>query len=157
MDARICLGRGALEYLAVPEGGKTHEAVLAVDADPRFVNAALMLAGFQPGDRLRIRARWTRDGVPHEADPAAWVAGVAGPLTWTYSGSRVQDVYRGRKVFAATYSGVLVTLQRDPDAVVCLPPVTGDREPPCTVAEQAVPPVGTKVELILERTGKGDR
>lgn len=49
VQGSVCLHRGELELVACTKGTKEHESILAIQAKPMHVHAALLLLGAQPG------------------------------------------------------------------------------------------------------------
>ncbi|QTN31106.1 hypothetical protein HZ994_01780 [Akkermansiaceae bacterium] len=50
VDATICLTAGFLELIATTKDNKEHESIVAIDAKPSHVHAALLLLGAKPGN-----------------------------------------------------------------------------------------------------------
>ena len=98
VDATVTLNQGFLEQLACTPSTRVHESLVAIDASPRELHAALLLAGLEPGapgtwrevadatgqwtvDRVRptgprldISVRWTAaDGACRAMPILAWV------------------------------------------------------------------------------------
>src|SRR5947209_2545701 len=53
IEAAVCLREGQLEQLLTRKQTKEHEAILAVDADARYIKAALLLAGAKEGSTVK--------------------------------------------------------------------------------------------------------
>ena len=49
VESSVCLHRGALELVACTKGTKEHESIVAVEAKPMHIHAALLLLGAKPG------------------------------------------------------------------------------------------------------------
>ena len=49
VESSVCLHRGALELVACTKGTKEHEAIVAIEAKPVHIHAALLLLGAKPG------------------------------------------------------------------------------------------------------------
>lgn len=49
VESSVCLDRGALELVACTKGTKEHESIVAIEARPRHIHAALLLLGAKPG------------------------------------------------------------------------------------------------------------
>lgn len=49
VEATVCLHRGLLELVACTKGTKEHESIVAIDARPMHIHAALLLLGAKPG------------------------------------------------------------------------------------------------------------
>jgi hypothetical protein len=49
VDGSVCLHRGTLELVACTKGTKEHESIVAIEAKPKHLHAALLLLGAKPG------------------------------------------------------------------------------------------------------------
>lgn len=49
VESSVCLDRGALELVACTKGSKEHESIIAIEAKPMHIHAALLLLGAKPG------------------------------------------------------------------------------------------------------------
>ena len=49
VESSVCLHRGALELVACTKGTKEHESIVAIEARPVHIHAALLLLGAKPG------------------------------------------------------------------------------------------------------------
>jgi len=49
LEATVCLDEGMLELIACAKGSKEHESILAVEAQPMHIHAALLMLGSEPG------------------------------------------------------------------------------------------------------------
>jgi len=49
VESSVCLHRGALELVACTKGTKEHESIVAIEAKPMHIHAALLLLGAKPG------------------------------------------------------------------------------------------------------------
>ena len=58
VGGRIALTRGQLEMFACPRGTKEHESVVAVDAPPKLIHAALLAVGARPGHPVRFEPKY---------------------------------------------------------------------------------------------------
>ena len=62
VDARVCLDAGYLELIACTKDSKEHESIIAVDAKPSHMHAALLLLRAEPGNPAIARkledGRW---------------------------------------------------------------------------------------------------
>jgi hypothetical protein len=73
LDATVCLDQGFLELIACTKGSKEHESIVAVDARPQHVHAALLLLGASSGHPTMQRQigeenpRWIH--LPAKGDP----------------------------------------------------------------------------------------
>ena len=73
LEGTICLDRGCLELIACTKGSKEHESIVAIEARPTHIHAALLLLGANPGNPAMRRpideqeTRWI--DVPPKGDP----------------------------------------------------------------------------------------
>jgi len=73
LEGSICLDRGFLELIACTKGSKEHESIVAIEARPMHIHAALLLLGANPGNPATRRpideqgTRWI--DVPPKGDP----------------------------------------------------------------------------------------
>jgi hypothetical protein len=162
--------RGPIEYLAVTPSGKRHESVLTLDLEPMHLQVALLLLGLEPGGNLRhqgdsqpptgapvrIEVRWRAGGRERSArlEEFAWDIPKRRPMeahAWTFTGSRVTDAG-----FAASREGSLIASYRDPYAILNNSLPTGADDTVYKVNERIVPPVGTRVSVVLRPEKAGD-
>ena len=134
VDGTVVLTQGFLEQLVCTPSTRVHESLIAIDAAPRELHAALLLAGIEPGqpgrwqevagsagnwtvDRVRpegppvdVRVRWTApDGGTREARLLDWVRRVSttgDPTAPAHSASSPtgQFVFSGSRIRANTPS-----------------------------------------------------
>ena len=113
------------------------------------------------GDRLAIFARYERDGAAVEEPIVAWIGDAVGEARfpdepWVFGGSTFTDnpswMEPGRH-YAADQSGSIIGLVTFGDEVIGYQQVIADEEsvqtPQWQVATDHVPPVGTRVTLII--------
>ncbi|MFO8015276.1 MAG: YdjY domain-containing protein [Phycisphaerae bacterium] len=174
LGSEVVLQTGALELFVCSEGTREHESVLAVRARPSHVTFALSLLGLDPGKPgvtteagafsppagrvLAITCRYTGpDGTPREV-PAYRFLRLAGSetpldrrLDWVYVGRPEADALR-----AADREGTVVCLSNFPEAVIDVPfESTADNAALVYEANpEAVPKVGTPVEIVIRPTGR---
>ncbi len=73
LEGSVCLDRGYLELIACTKGSKEHESIVAIEARPMHIHAALLLLGANPGNPAMRRpideqgSRWI--DVPPKGDP----------------------------------------------------------------------------------------
>ncbi len=53
VESSVCLHQGELELVACTKGTKEHESILAMEAKPMHIHAALLLLGAKPGSPAR--------------------------------------------------------------------------------------------------------
>ena len=166
---KVNMDSGAIEYLAVAPGGKTHESLLEVEVRPLHLQVALLLLNLQPKNVLKSQGdpatpqgapvdlfiRW-RDahGVEQEVRAEEWVAEMpAGkPMSthaWVYTGSKI--VAEG---FVADLEKSLVAVWHDPAAILDNPRSTGGDNAHIvntrlTGAKQ-VPKRGTSITFVVK-------
>jgi len=172
LKSKVVLRTGPLELFVCSKGTREHESVLAVPARPSHVTFALSMLGLDPGKPgfttgagafsppagrvLHILCRYTGpDGKQHEV-PAHKFLRLAGTeadldrrLDWVYVGRPEADALR-----AADREGTVVCLSNFPEAVIDVPfESTADNAALVYEANpEAVPKVGTPVELVLRPT-----
>lgn len=127
-----------LEVVMCARDSKEHEALVATDARPSLIHAALLMLGIEPGEPgrwtfeggemrshaprgpgLEVTIAYERDGAWVEAPAESWVTspdGAANPLrpreggaSWIFSGSRLV-VRQGAEMYDADGTGVIVGL-----------------------------------------------
>ena len=161
--AEINMDEGAIEYLAVSQGGKTHESLLRVDVRPLHLQIALLMLDLEPrnvlrqqgekttpqGDPVELRVRWKdRDGQKHDVRAEEMVTDARSdkpmpPHNWVFTGSRIL-----KQGFEADLEKSLVAVWHDPAAILDNPlPAGGDNA--YLVNSKRTPRRGTHVELIL--------
>lgn len=179
LEAEVCLDAGWLEQVACSPGTREHESLVAVRARPRDVHAALLLLGLEPGapgswrvegdalvevaptgPPLRVLFRWyDADGASRETPAAEWIRDVVtgGPPAldrWLFAGSLIRTMPDGSQRYQADGSGSIVGLVTFGDEIVALPTVKPDAEsiaePQWEAWTERLPPVGTRVMLVLE-------
>jgi hypothetical protein len=164
----INMDRGAIEYLAVAPGGKTHESLLLVRVRPLHLQVALLLLDLEPcnvlqrqgdtrrpeGDPVDILIRW-RDakGAMQEVRAEEWIArqpsGAPMPrLSWAFTGSRIL-----KEGFEADLEKSLVAVWHDPAALLDNPLEEGSQNV-YSVNAKRVPKRGSRIEFILKPAPK---
>jgi hypothetical protein len=169
LRARVVLREGYLEHFMCSKGTKEHEAILATDAVPHLIHAALLLTGAEPGHTVRflpkfepptgteiaIDLRWQQDGQMHESDARQWVRDekAKAPLAidWVFAGSEfVEDPVTKKKVYAAD-EGDLITVANFGSAILDLPVASSadDADRVFVTNTAKIPPLGTEVFVKL--------
>ena len=174
VPAEVNMTRGILEYYAVCEEGKLHEAVLKINAIPSHIHLALILAGYEPskytepdpkthqrkrkkrGSLLRLYLKWT----PQELGREQWIPAEAWlynrdldappqPAPYVFTGSMIdQEGY-----VADRFKSVIGLID---DATVVLSPTVNPGNPyqgdqlGYEVYSSAIPPKGTAVTLVIK-------
>lgn len=169
LRARVVLREGVLEHLMCKKGTKEHEAILATDAPPQKIHAALLLTGanvggpvefvpkFKPpsGSPIAITLRWRQDGKIQEADARQWVRDekTKAPLAidWVFAGSVLYEDRITRKPAYAADEGDLITVANFASAILDLPIASSanDADRMFTANTRVIPPLGTEVFLIM--------
>jgi hypothetical protein len=167
--AKVNMDRDLIEYAVVTEAGSTHESLLATSASPRDIHMAALLLGVKPspglGDEgkaievdrnaaVDVQVIWKADGqecrhklsqlVTISLTPSNRVAATLTNIAWLYTGSRVDD----GKFVAETY-GNIISLIRDPMALLNNPGDTRDNDEVHLPNARLVPKVGTPVTVEL--------
>jgi len=66
----VCLHRGALELVACAKGTKEHESIVAIEAKPMHIHAALLLLGAKPGSPATRQRLGDQNGRWFEVPPS---------------------------------------------------------------------------------------
>lgn len=116
VEAVRCLDEGWLEQIACSPGTREHESLVVVSAKPSHIHAALLMAGFNPGnpgawiyhdddqhievrppsgDKLQIAMRYSTNGSATEEPVRAWIRDHLGErqfpdVPWIFAGSRIE-------------------------------------------------------------------
>lgn len=167
ITGQVNMQSGLVEYLACcsAEAGKLHESVLKLDTKPSDVQVALLLLGakaennlkFQgdsnlpKGDPLEIWAEWElpdKSKKKVRGEELVYNQGEKKPMqktSWAFTGSFIRE---GR--FAADIEGSIIATFRDPVALInnSLPVGADDTQIYCN--EKLLPPVGTKITLLIK-------
>ena len=140
--ARVVLREGVLEHLMCKKGTKEHEAIVATDAAPKAIHAALLLTGaevghpvqfvpkFEPpaGTALAIEFLWRQDGQLKRSDAREWVwdEKTKAPLRidWVFAGSLLYEDPVTKKPAYAADEGDLITVANFASAILDLPIVS---------------------------------
>lgn len=162
----INMDEGAIEYLAVAPGGKTHESLLRIDVRPLHLQLALLMLDLEPknvltqqgdrntpqGDPVELRIRWKdREGQTHDMRAEELVLDGAPNKTmprhdWVFTGSRIL-----KQGFQADLEKSLVAVWHDPAAILDNP-LPGGGDNAYLVDPARTPRRGTHIELILHAT-----
>jgi hypothetical protein len=179
VNATVVLREGQLEGFLTRKNSKEHEYILASDCDARDIHTALLAAGgeagspvkFGRGDRyapawgsvINISVRYKDKAGKEVTVPAQdWIRNALNKKVmqhlWVFAGSRlIPDPDGKAKPFYAANSGDLICVCNMPDAMLDLPVKNPNTEPESRIYEaftERIPPVGTKVEVILEVTAE---
>jgi len=159
----INMDEGAIEYLAVAPGGKTHESLLRLDVRPLHLQLALLMIDLEPknvltqqgekttpqGDPIEIRVRW-QDNQGREQDVRAEELVADGSSDkqmprhdWVFTGSRIL-----KAGFQADLEKSLVAVWHDPAAIIDNP-LPGGGNNAYLVNSKRTPRRGTRVQVVL--------
>lgn len=171
MGGRICQNNVAIEYFAVFVGGKDHEAVMTVDANPILLNSALLILELKSGggvraagdldvptgDPVRFYVEWkTPDGKIKRvhAEELIWRRQEQTRMRdtpWIYTGSRfTRDRETRRLLYMAAQDGVMAAVYRDPNAIFNNPRPSGSNDDVYGINTKLCPEIGTPVKIVLE-------
>lgn len=155
---------GPIELMACGPGGKTHESVLVLNANPVDLQAALLLIGLKPGppmkelgagpprgDPVAIWVRWQQDGsaVVRSLCELAWERQGNRTLRragWIFTGSTFEN---GK--FKALAEESLIANYWDPWAIINVDSPLGADDETMDANSHTLPPVNTPVTVIIER------
>jgi len=169
----ICLERGLLEMFACPAGTKEHESVVAVLAPSVEMHAALLAVGavagkpsrweeergYIPpsGSKIDIQVRWldekTQEIISRDSRQMVQNSstGEAMDYEWIFGGSvTFEDPETGERYYYAN-SGEMICVSNFPSAAIDIgiESSSENNELMFQVFSENVPPLGTKVYLIL--------
>lgn len=171
IDSEVVLRKGALELFAYSRAQvpKEHETILRAEVSCERVYQALGLIGLTPGrptrydeatksvqlptgDPVDVLVKYEIEGKPREHSACEWMLDAAKktPMNrthWLFTGSRREE----DGSFAANIEGTLVTVVDFPSSLLGLPASHSDSDSQLWLLAntEAIPPVGTKVKLIL--------
>jgi len=180
LDAEVCLREGVLEFLLVAWQSKTHESVLHTKAKASHLHAALLMLGLTPGKPARwsgedeharflppagagvkLELAWKdKGGKARRVDAGAWLAGSDGrqvlrPKQWVFIGSQVLPDGK----YWAELDGEIISVTNFASAVIDVPfeSSNANEQREYFANAKAIPPVGTKVEVIVTVPPGGER
>ena len=169
LPARICILTQVVEYALVTQQGKVYESLLTTEVTPTDVHLAFLLLGVGPvqvggefkkeapvpeTNALRIQVAWETNGQPamfslpdlisltdvRQEQPARLLASEK----WLYNGSLFDEFG-----FVAQREGSIVSLIRDPAALVNNPGVDRDNDQIHFPNARLLPPPGSPVRVVL--------
>jgi hypothetical protein len=169
LRARVVLREGALEHLMCLKGTKEHEAIIATDAAPKAIHAALLATGadvgqpvqfvpkFEPptGSAVKIEFLWRQDGEVKRSDAREWVwdEKTKAPLRidWVFAGSLIYEDTVTKKPRYAADEGDLITVANFASAILDLPIISSanDADRGFTANTAKIPSIGTEVFVFL--------
>jgi hypothetical protein len=171
IDSEVVLRKGALELFAYSRAPvpKEHESILRTDVKCDRIFQALGLIGLRPGrpmrydmatktvelptgDPVKVLVRYEADGKKKELSACEWMMDNAkkAPMAqthWLFTGSRREE----NGSLATNEEGTLVTVVDFPTSLLGLPASHSESDSQLwlTANTDAIPPLGTKVTLIL--------
>lgn len=179
IEASVCLDQGYLELIACTKGSKEHESIVAINAKPMHIHAALLALGANPGNPAmqkplnKAKTRWVH--LPPAGDPvdvflvfknkkgklvehpiSDFVARADKkeamfPNTFLFAGSLLGRNGSGQRVYASDLSGNAISISTFGDELLCLPSVHARDNGSLMWKVEAtrLPKVGAKVILRL--------
>jgi hypothetical protein len=170
--ASVNMAEGLLEYLIVGGAGKLHESLLKTDIEPYSLQIALLLLGLEgttkplsmqgdpgrpEGDPVTIHVQWKENNRMKDVPIESWVVdknkkGPLDPVNWVFTGSMISD-----GVFMAQVEKSIVAVFHDPAALIDNPLPDGASDEVWFVNQGQVPPVGTKVTVLIRKQKKSSR
>ena len=165
-DAEVVLREGVLELVACARGMKEHESIFAVDVLGRYLHAAALLLGAEPGRAVTFQG----DREPPKGTPVTFVMEykvgdatrriglhelVRNKVTgkpmeqdrWVFVGSSEVLTRQGRR-YLAELTGALIVTYNDPSAIFDNPSIYGWDDTVYEANTELIPPIGTHVKLI---------
>src|SRR5262249_43110419 len=167
----VCLREGELEHLLTRKGRKEHEAILTADVDARDIHKALLAAGATPGWPVRfnpnytpasgrmiqISLEWQDKGKVKRVSAGEWVRDIktkkAMSHDWVFAGSHlIADPQQpGRQIYLANDGDVICVANFEGALLdLAVPSSNAQAELAFEAFTERIPPLGTKVNLILE-------
>jgi hypothetical protein len=174
LRARVALRDGALEHFLCLRNTKEHEAIVATEAPPRMIHAALLLTGVEPGHPVRYRPQfqppegpriaidveWLENGKTQHAAAKDWVKDLKSdkPLTkdWVFAGSELLTDAASKQTIYAADDGDLITVANFPSSILDLPFASSPDDADRTFVANTplIPPKGTRVTIYLRPAEK---
>ncbi len=173
--ARLNQLQGVLEYALVTDYGKTHESLLVTDAEPRHIQAALLLLDLQPSGTNGLAVAVAAPSAPRPATSlveatvswtnrqqhvvvrplhelvaltdggaGAMATGRLAPGPWLFTGS-----FLSAEGFAAHFEGSIISVIRDPVAILNSGRPDQDREDIHVPATDGLPGLQQEVTVRL--------
>jgi hypothetical protein len=171
IPASVHMREGPVEYILVSKHGKIHESVFVTHADARNIHLAALLLGMKKhpdlgpagaaveiGGEGAVEAwvEWERNGPPAKvplnetvalADPESGARSgtlPAGP--WLYNGSELTP----NGTFLASKSGSVISIVRDPEALINNPGASRDNDDIHTPNAARLPKLQHPVKIVLK-------
>jgi hypothetical protein len=171
--AYVCRQRAPLEEFMCRKDSKEHESVLAVELDPKSLQAALIAAELKPGsparydgekfhppsgERLEITVEWKQDGVFKKARAQDWIRDLKTQKAIThdfvFAGSEiVEDPQTKQKRFLGD-SGDLVSVANFPGSIVDLAVHSSNTNDALLFEAftERIPPQDTEVIVVVRKS-----
>jgi hypothetical protein len=169
LRARVVFREGPLEHLLCLKGTKEHESILATNAPPRLIHAALLMTGAEPGHPVQflpkfqppagspiaIELRWLQDGQVLKSDARQWVRDdkTKKPLAidWVFAGSFLDEDPITKKPRYGADEGDLFTVANFGNAILDLPIASSasDSERGFSARTEKIPALRTEVFVVL--------
>jgi len=172
MQGLVAIPAGALEFACVAEGGKTHESLFMLTAEPRGLNAGLLALGLKPGTpgrfvpetgkpigptgpKVFLHAVWTDKGkeVSHRLEDLIIDLRTQKPLVhtgFTYVGSRYQrNTVTGKQFYAADVTRDLVSVWNSQNTILDLATPEAAWDDSYVANSEVMPPKGTPVRVVI--------
>ena len=165
--ALVNMDKGLLEYLIVSSSGKTHESLFRTKVQPYNLQIAFLLLGFEGtdnklaqqgspekpvGEPLEIMVEHKQQAETTIVNVENWMMQIIDEkkkdlekLDWTFTGSYVMD-----GLFMAQSEGSIVSVFRDPTALIDNASKGDESDEIWFVKEVTVPPVGTPVTITIK-------
>jgi hypothetical protein len=170
LEGLVAIPAGALEFACVAEGGKSHESLFLLTAEPRALNAGLLALGLKPGKAGRfaggkpvspegpkvfLYATWVDQGkeVTHRLEDLIIDLRTQKPLGrrgFVYHGSRHQmNSVTGKRFYAADVTRDLVAVWNNQNAILDLDTPEAAWDDAYVANAELMPPKGTPVKLVI--------
>ncbi|MDA3787106.1 MAG: YdjY domain-containing protein [Desulfobacula sp.] len=164
IKGEINMAEGLVEYLACTPKGKIHESVLTLQAEPYYLQVALLLLGLVPGDMpiefqgapqppcgdpVTLSISWKENEKTMEYPPEHLVTNIKDKkimekADWVFAGSKILD---GQ--YMAQAEGSLAAIYHDPFAIIDHRSITGADDTLFYANKKVLPPVGTPVVVKI--------
>ncbi len=171
LGGEICLREGLLEFFVCRKNSKEHESIIALDIPPHLIHAALLAIGakqgtpakYEPkfippsGEEIEIEVRWNKDGKTMVVRAQEMILENDSQKTmqadWVFTGGLFGVDPDGKKYYLANVTGEVFGVSNFPGSVLDVPfESSSDNSSLCyTPNTKNIPPVGTKVLLVLSR------
>lgn len=170
VGGRVCLNNGMLEMFACPKGTKEHEAIVAVNTPARYVHAALVALGAEPGPPVQFRPAYKpaqgteievkviwedQQGQEHAVRAQQWIKNTQTDQVlqypWVFAGSGFwTDEETGERFYYAD-GGEFICVSNFSTAMLDLPIKSTEANSALLFSAftERIPPLGTRVFLQL--------